>query len=94
MALLFFSRVKYTLFNERSGDMFKRTFLLTNEEKRKVAEMNAKIWYWILEGRSTGYMAEKLNLHPWQVEHNIEESLYVLRKQVGLKRYLKILFMK
>ena len=74
--------------------MFKRTFMLTDEEKRKVSEMTGKIMRWILEGRSKVYMAEQLKLDPWQVDHNIDETLYTLRKQIGRWRYLKILFMK
>lgn len=74
--------------------MFKKTFLLTNEERRKVSEMCGNIILWVLEGRSIGYMSEKLNLPPWQVESNIDEMVYVLRKQVGIWRFLKILFSK
>ena len=51
--------------------MFKNNFLLTDEDKRKVSDMNGKIMLWILEGRSIGYMSENLNLHPYQVEHNV-----------------------
>ena len=74
--------------------MFKRTFGLTEEEKRKVSEMCGDIMLWMLEGRSIGYMSEKLNLPPWQVEANIDEMLYTLRKQVGKRRFLKTLFIK
>lgn len=74
--------------------MFKRTFGLTEEEKHKVSDMCGDIMLWMLEGRSIGYMSEKLNLPPWQVEANIDEMLYTLRKQVGKRRFLKILFIK
>lgn len=74
--------------------MFKRTFGLTEEEKHKVSDMCGDIMLWTLEGRSIGYMSEKLNLPPWQVEANIDEMLYTLRKQVGKRRFLKILFIK
>lgn len=74
--------------------MFKHTFILSGEDKRKVSEMNSKILLWIMEGRTIAYMSEELNLHPYQVEHNIDEMLYVLRQQVGKRRYLKTLFMK
>lgn len=73
---------------------FKRTFLLTDEEKRKVSEMTGNIMLWILEGQSIGYMSEKLKLHPQQVEYNIDETLYTLRKRVGRWRYIKMLFVK
>lgn len=74
--------------------MFKRTFMLTDEDKRKVSEMMGKMMLYILEGRSKVYMAEQLKLDIWQVDYNIDETLYTLRKQVGIWRYLKILFMK
>ena len=73
---------------------FKHTFLLTDEEKYVISEMTGKIMLWILEGRSIRYMSEKLKLHPQQVEHNIDETLYILRKQVGKWRYIKMLFVK
>ena len=74
--------------------MFKRTFLLTEKEKHKVSEMSGTIMLWILEGRSIKYMSDKLNLQPWQVEHNIDEMMYDLRKQVGKWRFFKMLFIK
>lgn len=74
--------------------IFKRTSLLTNDEKKKVSDMTGKIMLHILEGRNIRYMSEKLNLHPFEIEYNIDEALYTLRRQVGLKRYLKILFFK
>ena len=74
--------------------MFKRTFGLTEEEKHKVSDMCGDIMLWMLEGRSIGYMSEKLKLKPWEVEENLNETLYVLRKKVGIRRYLRILFYK
>lgn len=74
--------------------MFKRTFMLTESDKRKVSEMSGKIMLWILEGRSIGYMSEKLNLPPWQIEHNIDAILYTYMRKVGRWRYFKILFRK
>ena len=74
--------------------MFIRTFLLTEEEKCKVSEMHGKILKWILEGRSICYMAEQIGLEPWQVEANIDQTLYIYRKQVGKWRYIKMLFRK
>lgn len=74
--------------------MFKRFFEMTKEEREQLADMVGKITLWIEEGRSTGYMSEKLNLHPKMVEDNIDEMIYILRKRVGRKRFLKIFFMK
>lgn len=72
--------------------MFKRTFELTDEERRAVSKMCGDLTLWMLEGRDIGYMSNKLNLAPSQVESNIDELLYVLRRQVGIKRFLKTLF--
>lgn len=74
--------------------MFKRTFLLTDEDKHKISETGGKIMLWILEGRGIGYMSEKLNLSPRQIESNIDETLYTYMKHVGKWRYLKTLFRK
>ena len=72
--------------------MFVQRCLLTEEQKREVGEMQGKVLYWILQGRSTVYMAEQLKLKPIEVEENLDEMLYILRKQVGVWRYIKILF--
>ena len=73
---------------------FKQTFMLNNEEKKQVSEMSGKIILWILEGRSIEYMSEKLCLSPQQIESNINEMLFVLKKQVGKRRFFKILLAK
>lgn len=73
---------------------FKRVCKLTDSEKKKVSEMTGKIQLWILEGRSIGYMSEKLNLEPWQVVENIFETAYEFRKEIGTRTYLKILLHK
>lgn len=73
---------------------FKRTFLLSNEEKIQVSEMCGKIILYALEGRSIEYMSKMLNLRPCEIKNNINEMLYVLMKQVGKREYLKTMFMK
>ncbi len=73
---------------------FKQTFLLSNEEKKQVSEMSGKIILWILEGRSVGYMSEMLRLSPQQIESNIDEVLFVIKKYVGKRRFFKILLTK
>jgi len=75
--------------------MFVRTIDLTDEDMKKVSKLSGRIMAWCIEGRSTAYMAEHfVDLQPWQIEHNIDEMLYELRKHVGLWRYIKILFRK
>lgn len=72
--------------------MFKRTNELTDEERSKVSKMCGNIMLWIMEGRSLDYMAKELKIERGQVHHNINEILYILRNQVGRKRYFRILF--
>lgn len=56
--------------------------------------MSGDILLWICEGQSMDYMSKKLNLQPWQIQHNIDEMLYVLRKKVGFRRFIRTLFVK
>ena len=74
--------------------MFVKTYLLTDEQKQEVSEMIGKIMLWILRSESVNYMAKELHMDPWQVEANLNEVLYILRKQVGIKRFIKSLFCK
>ena len=74
--------------------MFKKVFNFTEEDKRRFIEVSGKIMLGIAERRSTWDMAKDCNLEPWQVNHNIDEMLYELRKYVGFKRFLKALFIK
>ena len=73
---------------------FKQTFMLNNEERKKISEMSGKILMWILEGRSIGYMSEMLHLNPKEIEHNINEMMFILMKHVGKRRFFKTLFVK
>ena len=73
---------------------FKETFMLNDEEKKQVSEMSGKIILWILEGRSIGYMSAMLHLSPQQIESNINETLFILKKHVGKRRFFKILLAK
>lgn len=67
---------------------------LTDKQRKKVGDQSGKIIFWILEGRSTDYMAKELKLeYPWMVDSNINAMLYELLKWVGVKRYLKIIFL-
>lgn len=68
--------------------------LLTEKQKQQAGEISGKIIQMILEGRSLYDMSDRLKLEPWEVYENMDEMLYTLRKEVGWKRYLKILFQK
>ena len=74
--------------------MLKHVFSMTKEEKQKFIEVNGKTILYLVERRSLFDIANKLDLKPWQVDHNIDELLYELRKSLGWKRYIKALFIK
>lgn len=63
--------------------MLKQVFSMTEEEKQKFIEVNGKIILYLVERRSLFDMAKKLDLEPWQVDHNVDELLYELRKSLG-----------
>ena len=73
---------------------FVRPWKLMHEDRMQISEMSGKIMLWILEGRHIAYMAEQLQMHPYKVEHNIDEMIYVLRKRVETKRFLRNLLWK
>ena len=74
--------------------MLKHVFNMTEDEKQRFIEVNGKTILYLAERRSLFDMGKKLNLEPWQVNHNIDEMLYELRKSLGWKRYIKALFIK
>lgn len=74
--------------------MLKQVFSMTEEEKQRFIEVNGKTILYLIERRSLFDMAKKFDLEPWQVDHNIDELLYELRKNLGWKRYIKALFIK
>lgn len=74
--------------------MLKHVFNMTEDEKQRFIEANGKTLLYLAERRSLFDMGKKLNLEPWQVNHNIDEMLYELRKNLGWKRYIKALFIK
>ena len=84
----------YISFYEEVIFMLKQVFSMNEEEKQKFIEVNGKTILYLVEKRSLFDMAKKLDLEPWQVDHNIDELLYELRKSLGWKRYIKALFIK
>lgn len=74
--------------------MLKEVFNMTEEEKQRFIDINGKTILYLVERRSLFDMAERLNLEAWQIDHNIDELLYELRKSLGWKRYIKALFNK
>lgn len=73
---------------------FVPSWKLLYEERQNISTMVGKIMLWCLEGQHIAYMSEQLKLHPQEVNWNIDEMLYILRKQVGWRRYLRVLFWK
>ena len=74
--------------------MLKLVQNMTEDEKQRFVEISGKTALYLVERKSLFQMAEQLKLHPWQVDHNIDELLYELRKSLGWKRYIKALFRK
>ena len=72
--------------------MRKRVHQMNEEEKKRFVDMVGRTVLYIEEQRSLYDMANKLNLYSWQVNNNIDELLYLLRKHLGWKRYIKALF--
>lgn len=74
--------------------MLKRVHQMNEEEKKRFVDITGRMVLYIEEMRSLPYMAKELDLYAWQVDHNIDELLYQLRKSLGWKRYIKALFIK
>ena len=72
--------------------MLKRVHQMNEEEKKRFVDIVGRTVLYIEEQRSLYDMANKLDLHAWQVNYNIDELLYQLRKHLGWKRYIKALF--
>lgn len=75
-------------------ERFVKTSNLTKEDKQEISKMCGKIMLGILEGTPNYKIADELHIYPWTLDHNIDEMLYDLRRRVGWKRYLKVLFRK
>lgn len=74
--------------------MLKRVHQMNEEEKKRFVDITGRMVLYIEEQRSLIDMANRLDLYAWQVDHNIDELLYQLRKSLGWKRYIKALFIK
>ena len=74
--------------------MQKHVHQMNEEEKKRFVDMVGRMVLYIEEQRSLYDMTNKLNLYSWQVNYNIDELLYQLRKHLGWKRYIKALFIR
>ena len=88
------ARVENSPLYEEVIFMLKHPISMTEEEKQMFVEMNGKMILYIAERRSLLDIAKKLGVEAWQVDHNIDEMLYTLRKSLGWKRFIKALFIK
>ena len=75
-------------------NLLKQVADMTEEDKKKFVNTTGVMMLCIVERKNIYQMADELNLDAWQVNWNIDEMLYTLRKSLGLKRYLKALFIK
>lgn len=69
--------------------MYKTTKQLTREERIEVSELVGKIMLGVLENKSSRDIAAETGLNTWEVEANINTTLYTLCKRVGPWRYLR-----
>lgn len=68
--------------------------VMNEDEQKSFVETIGKTMLGIEKRKSTLDIALDVGCDPYQVEWNINEMLYILRKRVGWKRYIKILFAK
>ena len=66
----------------------------TEEEKKKFVNTAGITMLGLAEHKASFQIAEELKLETWQVEANIDEFLWMLRKSLGWKRYIRALFIK
>lgn len=69
-------------------------FNMTEKDKNRFVEVNGKILLGLEMRDSICDIAKNVDLNPEQVYHNIDEMLFIIRKRVGWKRYITMLFVK
>lgn len=74
--------------------MKKTVFQMNEVEKQRDIEVIGTTVQMLEEGRAIFQIAQRLNLHGWQVSENIDEILYIIRKRIGLWRFIKTIFIK
>lgn len=78
----------------KTSDLLKELSKMTEDEKKKFVNTIGVTILCITERKCLYQIADELKLSTWQVDHNIDEMLYTLRKSLGWKRYLKVLFIR
>ena len=67
---------------------------MTEIEKQQLSKIIGDTFIMLEESYSIEQIAKELKLEPWQVEYNIDDILYRLRRRLGWRRYIRTMFMK
>lgn len=74
--------------------MKKTTAEMILEEREKLAEIHGTTLVMLEQGYSDRQIADKLGLEDWQVRWNIDEILWIIRKRIGLRRFIESIFIR
>lgn len=74
--------------------MFKTFTDMTQKDKQTMTDMAGRMFVSMTERRDIAYIAKDLGLEDWQVKENIIQALWVLKRYVRKRDYIKILFWK
>lgn len=74
--------------------MKKTVFEMTEEERARAVEIIGNTILMMEEGYGPADIAEKLNLNEDQVVENVYEDLYVIRRAIGKRNFIKSLLIK
>ena len=67
---------------------------MTEIEKQQLSKIIGDTFIMLEESYSIEQIAKELKLEPCQVEYNIDDILYRLRRRLGWRRYIRTMFMK
>ena len=67
---------------------------MTEIEKQQLSKIIGDTFIMLEESYSIEQIAKELKVEPWQVEYNIDDILYRLRRCLGWRRYIRTMFMK
>ena len=67
---------------------------MTEIEKQQLSKIIGDTFIMLEESYGIEQIAKELKLEPWQVEYNIDDILYRLRRRLGWRRYIRTMFMK
>ena len=67
---------------------------MTEIEKQQLSKIIGDTFIMLEESYGIEQIAKELKLEPWQVEYNIDDILYRLRRRLGWRRYIRTMFIK